>query len=231
MVSNGAIVDDSGQWYWNSRSWLPLVSNPSSKQPGAFLGKDRKDVAHLLRGRSLMDMGKVEAAGKDFAQLVSLHGDVANAEQVLISEPSNTPTPERQSNAPLPRSSAVNVPQVEVKTYHSEHDYERDARSRISAGWRPQATTTAHGKVNMGRTILKAGLFLPWAVMRPSRKGDPLTVTWMRGTSTALENTPNAKGPAVDILTQLERLGKLRDSGVLTEEEFQAQKERLLAED
>lgn len=34
--------------------------------------------------------------------------------------------------------------------------------------------------------------------------------------------------PSVDLLDQLERLGKLRDSGVLTEDEFQEQKARLL---
>jgi len=34
---------------------------------------------------------------------------------------------------------------------------------------------------------------------------------------------------ADDLITQLERLGRLRDGGVLTEEEFAAQKARLLA--
>jgi len=100
MVSNGAIVDDSGQWYWNSRSWSPLVSNPSSKQPGAFLGKDRRDIAHLLRGRGLMDMGKVEAAGKDFARLVSLHGDVATAELALTSETIESKNPRATAQCP-----------------------------------------------------------------------------------------------------------------------------------
>lgn len=33
---------------------------------------------------------------------------------------------------------------------------------------------------------------------------------------------------AADVIAALERLGKLRDSGVLTEAEFSAQKERLL---
>ena len=86
----------------------------------------------------------------------------------------------------------------------------------------------------MGRTLVKAGLFLPWAVMRPSRKGDPLTVTWVR----ELAVTPPGAGavvsappPAADLLSQLERLGKLRESGVLNDEEFERQKERLLAAD
>jgi hypothetical protein len=102
MVSNGAIVDDSEQWYWNSRSWSPLVPNPISKQPGALLGKDRKDVARLLRGRGLMDMGKVEDAGKDLARLVSIHGDLTSAEQASRSGTSGGLTPA----ALLPTSNA-----------------------------------------------------------------------------------------------------------------------------
>ena len=38
-----------------------------------------------------------------------------------------------------------------------------------------------------------------------------------------------AAAPADDMLDQLERLGQLRASGVLTEEEFAAQKARILA--
>jgi hypothetical protein len=35
-------------------------------------------------------------------------------------------------------------------------------------------------------------------------------------------------GPQVDTVSQLERLGALRDQGVLTDEEFQAQKAKIL---
>jgi len=51
MVSNGAIVDELGSVVLEQPLVVPLVSNPSSKQPGRFLGKDRRDIAHLLRGR------------------------------------------------------------------------------------------------------------------------------------------------------------------------------------
>jgi Short C-terminal domain len=37
-----------------------------------------------------------------------------------------------------------------------------------------------------------------------------------------------AAAPQVDIITQLKELGELRDSGVLTEDEFAAQKAKLL---
>ena len=39
---------------------------------------------------------------------------------------------------------------------------------------------------------------------------------------------PPAPAPEDDMITQLERLGALKDQGILTEEEFAAQKARLL---
>ena len=39
---------------------------------------------------------------------------------------------------------------------------------------------------------------------------------------------PAAPAPEEDMITQLERLGALRDQGILTEEEFEAQKAKLL---
>jgi hypothetical protein len=48
--------------------------------------------------------------------------------------------------------------------------------------------------------------------------------------STPAPTTPSPPSPPwkADLLDQLERLGRLRDSGVLTEDEFQAQKAALL---
>jgi ribosomal protein L7/L12 len=60
------------------------------------------------------------------------------------------------------------------------------------------------------------------------------TVTF-RNQGSPVPATPVAAGqatspaPRVDVIDQLERLGKLRDSGVLTTEEFEAQKAGLLA--
>ena len=69
---------------------------------------------------------------------------------------------------------------VVVRTYRSATEYERDAAEMARKGWIPQGQSSQRGKVNMGRTMGKAVVFLPWAVMRPSRKGDPITVTWVR---------------------------------------------------
>ncbi|NRB48261.1 MAG: SHOCT domain-containing protein [Saprospiraceae bacterium] len=49
------------------------------------------------------------------------------------------------------------------------------------------------------------------------------------------EDPPNKKEAEAldldgDLLTQIVRLGELRDKGILTEEEFKVQKEKILAE-
>ena len=40
---------------------------------------------------------------------------------------------------------------------------------------------------------------------------------------------PSAAAPATDMVTQLKELAELKDQGILTEEEFAAQKAKLLA--
>jgi Short C-terminal domain len=60
---------------------------------------------------------------------------------------------------------------------------------------------------------------------------------WSQGTATAAQAPQPAAAPAppppapsqADMITQLKQLGELRDNGVLTEEEFAAQKAKLLA--
>ena len=48
------------------------------------------------------------------------------------------------------------------------------------------------------------------------------------GTEPAVPSPPPGGSAKVDVVDQLERLGKLRDSGVLTEDEFQTQKSTIL---
>jgi ribosomal protein L7/L12 len=55
------------------------------------------------------------------------------------------------------------------------------------------------------------------------KKGSPVPTT------PAAAAKATSPAPRVDVIDQLERLGKLRDSGVLTTEEFEAQKAGLLA--
>jgi hypothetical protein len=70
-------------------------------------------------------------------------------------------------------SQAPSAPEVEVKRYKDAKDYEREARRMLAAGWRMEGQSGERGRVNMGRTVLKAGVFLPWAVMRAIAQGRP----------------------------------------------------------
>lgn len=118
---------------------------------------------------------------------------------------------------------------VEVKRYKNAKEYEHDAQKMIRAGWRMQGQSEGRGKVNMGRTVLKAGVLLPWAVMRPSRKDDPLTVTWVREPAGQSAAEAPAAPSGDDVLGKLRELGALRDSGIVTEDEFEVKKAELLA--
>jgi len=71
-------------------------------------------------------------------------------------------------------------PKVIVRHYKDAKAYERDAALMSSTGYHVQAEHAAQGKANVGRTVGKAVVFLPWALLRPSRQGERFTVTWVR---------------------------------------------------
>src|ERR1700686_565567 len=121
-------------------------------------------------------------------------------------------------------------PEIQVKRYKNDREYEREARQLLANGWRMEGQSSHRGKVNMGRTVLKAGMLLPWAVMRPSRKGDPITVTWLRGGDLVEIAAAEVVGPksSENIPEKLRELGHLRDEGILTADEFDAKKTELL---
>jgi Short C-terminal domain len=139
--------------------------------------------------------------------------------------------------AEVQKARKASEPQVQVKRYKDAKEYEKDARKMLGAGWRMEGQSGGRGRVNMGRTVLKAGVLLPWAVMRPSRKGDPITVTWLQGGQ--LEEIEHPEGinetsapeiePKPDITETLRKLAELRDAGVLSPQEFDAKKAELLA--
>lgn len=68
-----------------------------------------------------------------------------------------------------------------------------------------------------------------WSIRELAKRAE-LSPTTIRSRVNA-SSAPAAPAPApgADPLAQLERLGQLRQSGVLTEEEFQAQKAKILA--
>ncbi len=69
---------------------------------------------------------------------------------------------------------------VKVKVYKNSKDFEKDAAKMMKGGWQLQGQSGSQGRVNMGRTVVKGAVLLPWALMRPSRKDDKITATWVK---------------------------------------------------
>lgn len=70
---------------------------------------------------------------------------------------------------------------VEVRTYSSDREFERDAQSRMATGWRIEGQVAQKGHVSLGRTLLKGNLTLGLGYLSGfSRTKDKITVTWVR---------------------------------------------------
>jgi hypothetical protein len=125
-------------------------------------------------------------------------------------------------------------PTIQVKTYSGAKEYEKDAPRMVGAGWQMEGQSGTQGKVNMGRSLVKAGVFLPWAIMRPSRKGDKLTITWVKtpkataDQQSVVEAAPLAAPAIEDIPAKIKQLADLRDSGLINAEEYEAKRADLL---
>jgi hypothetical protein len=72
------------------------------------------------------------------------------------------------------------APPVQVKTYKNAREYEADAPTMIRLGYGIGGQMGAKGHVNPLRTVGKAAVFVPWALLRPSRQGDKFVVTWVK---------------------------------------------------
>lgn len=123
-----------------------------------------------------------------------------------------------------------------IASYNSTEEATQDANAASTCGWMPQGTSTTDGHVNVGRTateaVLTGGLTL---LLGASRTEGKITVTYVRTSQWMEEHnmgTKNKEVPtttgSIDVITQLERLAKLRDQGILTEEEFKHQKTKII---
>lgn len=72
---------------------------------------------------------------------------------------------------------------VIIRTYDTARAYEEDAPRMMAKGYSIQSQTGATGQINAGRTALQAAVFIPWALLRPSRRVDRFVVTWVRSTA------------------------------------------------
>lgn len=69
--------------------------------------------------------------------------------------------------------------EIKVKEYKNAKDYEKDAKKWLKDGWTVQDQDQREGHTNVGRTTLKALIFLPTLLVKDKSKGKI-----MRGRST-----------------------------------------------
>lgn len=86
----------------------------------------------------------------------------------------------RQSDEAAYRPHVAGGETVQVREYSTAAEYQQDAQRRVAAGWTIAGQTGERGGLNPGRTLAKGVVFLPWAVLSPSRKKGAVTVTWVR---------------------------------------------------
>lgn len=112
----------------------------------------------------------------------------------------------------------------------------RDADRAAKKGWMPQGTSATGSQIDLRRTaanvILLGGLGL---LAGSNQTKGTITITYIRTPPWLEEHNMVTKKPeipiavnSIDVVTQLERLAKLKDQGVLSEEEFQMQKKTIL---
>lgn len=79
-----------------------------------------------------------------------------------------------------PWEKAAPTERILVRHYKDEKSYLKDANEMMANGYSQQNQDGKDGKFNVGRTVAKGLIFLPWAILRPSRQGEQITVTWVR---------------------------------------------------
>lgn len=122
-----------------------------------------------------------------------------------------------------------------VATYDSAEKASREANRAAKKGWIPQGTSATDGHLNVGTTaaavMLTGGLAL---LAGGSRSKGKITITytripeWLEEHNKTVSKTSTQASAQDDVIVQLERLAKLKGQGLLTDEEFQVQKKKLL---
>ena len=85
-LPNGAIVSADGYFYWGGIGWRPLVAAPPVKAPGGVFGKERQQVAHIMRPRGIAGAAAAKTAGEELAKMVADLGSLRAAEATLVGQ-------------------------------------------------------------------------------------------------------------------------------------------------
>ena len=113
-------------------------------------------------------------------------------------------------------------------------DYEDEAMLLGIHGYSPIMQTSDGGHVHVGRLLLTGGLSV-FAGKRGIRSDGTITVTFQRApepqpapVDRTASDSQSGRSPGLDALAMLEKLGQLRDAGVISAEEFETKKADLL---
>ncbi len=141
---------------------------------------------------------------------------------------------QRRANKLADRMKALE-PQIEATV--SKVYFDSKGRPKFQAGFRPAATMTIFGGACLflggllTMTIIGAPLGIPLVSLglllrRQAKLVDREAIA--RAKQRLSEGTQAQPEPLADIADQIRKLAELRDTGVLTDEEFQAKKTKLL---
>jgi hypothetical protein len=130
-----------------------------------------------------------------------------------------------------------------IVSYDSVEKASKEANEAAKHGWFPTGTSATDGHMNLGRTAAGFALFGGLSLLAGgSRTEGKITVSYARTPEWLEEHNKSAKEldlPAQtdatassndqnNVILQLERLAKLKEQGILSDEEFQAQKKKIL---
>lgn len=117
-----------------------------------------------------------------------------------------------------------------VEVYNNEKDFKKEASKAAKEGWQPSQIVTGEGHINrartVGRAVLTGGLGL--MVTGRSRSKGKITVSFLRGSELEKASATVGNSESSDPAVQLATYANLVERGLMTREEFEAQKQRLL---
>lgn len=114
---------------------------------------------------------------------------------------------------------------------HGQEAFAKELEVFGRQGYTPVTQSADGGHIHLGRLLMTGGLSV-FAGKRGTRSDGTITVTFQKG-PTVVPPLPavseSSQSAGLEILAVLERMGQLRDAGVLSQEEYETKKADLLA--
>jgi hypothetical protein len=258
IAANGAVVSRNGWWYWDLYRWQPLIDNPPEKAPGLFGGERMRLLnvvrSHPNQG-AIRKAG--QALAEAFQRLGSLEeaerevGGGENAHDVFLRIQATCPVDIVEAPrtfqggvglmpdeflAKMAMNKLLSTDWLLLTTKRLIHVkgltrptvtmiYLTDIRSctyqqPVGIGFGKVMVQTASGAGMEGLDRVLGAAALTNAI--------EMMAAWARPQTAGGWPAAVPQGTPVDIPNQLRELASLRDSGILTQEEFDSKKAELL---